>query len=110
MKKNLFILSFIICAGSLKAQQQQQQQQEPTTFIKYDTVKVVIQSFTDSSFSQTRYLHAFKVFEVRRGDQSAQPYYVPKKYISKEMKDLPPTQYYLRTPSGELLEQYVNWR
>lgn len=74
------------CVTAVKAQTSGPQ--EPTTFVKYDTVKIVLQVFDDSTTLAVKQLKAFKVCEVRKGDQTAQYYALPKKYLSEDKKEM----------------------
>lgn len=66
----------------------QQQPQEPTTFEKHDTVKVVLYVYKDSTTLSEEKIKAFKVYEIRKGDQSGQFYSSPKKWLTREKKPM----------------------
>ncbi len=67
---------------------QQQQQEEPSTFEKHDTVKVVLHTYADSTSLDEKKIRAFKVLEIRKGDQSGKFYAMPKKYLDASKKPL----------------------
>lgn len=66
----------------------QQQPQEPTTFQRHDTVKVVLYVYKDSTSLAEEKIKAYKVFEIRKGDQSGQLYSSPKKWLTMEKKPM----------------------
>lgn len=65
-----------------------QQQDEPSTFEKHDTVKVVLHTYADSTSLDEKKIRAFKVLEIRKGDQSGKFYAMPKKYLDAAKKPL----------------------
>jgi hypothetical protein len=86
MKKIIPILAAALIAFS--AARAQQQPQEPTTFERHDTVKVVLYVYTDSVALTEQKLKAYKVFEIRKGDQSGQLYSQAKKWLTRDKKPM----------------------
>lgn len=84
MKKLLIAFAILIATQSVKAQQPQ----EPSTFEKHDTVKVVLYVYSDSVLLTEKKVKAYKVFEIRKGDQSGQLYSLPKRWLSQGKKPI----------------------
>lgn len=84
------IITMLALASTLASTASAQQQpQEPTTFERHDTVKVVLYVYKDSLTLAEEKIKAFKVFEIRKGDQSGQLYSSPKKWLTREKKPMP---------------------
>lgn len=82
------MIMVVIALTAFTANAQQQQQQEPSTFEKHDTVKVVLHTYADSLSLDEKKIRAFKVLEIRKGDQSGTLYAIAKKYLDASKKPL----------------------
>ena len=78
----------------------QQAPGEPTTFFKHDTIKVVLHGYADSTTLEEKKIKAYKVFELRRGDQSGRIYQSFKKYLG-------PLKYPLVDNAFTILNEYI---
>ena len=105
----MFLLAVVIIATTTKSHAQTQSQHDGTTsFLRYDTVKVVLKKYTDSTCTYEMNVKAYSVSEVRTGDQTGKTYQWWKCFLNADYTPLKPDSTYIK-PNGKLYIEASKW-